>query len=108
MWAVIPSRDESSVPMSMSLTTITLDLTRIKKKTEFHLFLKEELQFPDWYGVSWDAFWDCIIAVVEMPMTLMLTHWQEFAQLCPKDMRILHKIIQDYNQTMMPKSIILA
>ncbi|WP_449555803.1 barstar family protein [Hymenobacter tibetensis] len=23
--------------------------------------------FPDWCGASWDAFWDCIIAIVEMP-----------------------------------------
>ncbi|GAB3495292.1 barstar family protein [Spirosoma knui] len=85
-----------------------LDLTGITTKTALHQFFKRELQFPDWYGVSWDAFWDCIVAVVEMPHQLTLTHWDEFAQHCPRDMQILRQVVQDYNQEMAPKSIVLA
>lgn len=87
---------------------MTVDLTNITSKVAFHQLLKAELHFPDWYGVSWDAFWDCIIAVVEMPAELQLIHWQEFARQCPHDMEILHKIVQDYNETMAPRRIVLA
>lgn len=87
---------------------MTLDLTGIDSKTALHHLFKAELQFPDWYGVSWDAFWDCIIAVVEMPAQLVLSNWEEFAGQCPRDMDILRRVIQDYNQTMAPKSIVLA
>lgn len=87
---------------------MTLDLTGIDSKTALHYLFKAELQFPDWYGVSWDAFWDCIIAVVEMPAQLVLSNWEEFAGQCPRDMDILRRVIQDYNQTMAPKSIVLA
>lgn len=46
---------------------MTIDLTGIDTKAVFHMLMKRELGFPEWYGVSWDAFWDAIIAVVEMP-----------------------------------------
>lgn len=42
---------------------MSLDLTGITTKTALHHLFKAELHFPDWYGVSWDAFWDCIIAL---------------------------------------------
>jgi ribonuclease inhibitor len=43
---------------------MTIDLTGIDTKAAFHQTMKSQLGFPDWYGVSWDAFWDAIIAVV--------------------------------------------
>ena len=42
---------------------MTIDLTGIATKAAFHRTMKSQLGFPDWYGVSWDAFWDAIIAV---------------------------------------------
>ncbi|QKZ13988.1 barstar family protein [Spirosoma sp. KUDC1026] len=87
---------------------MTIDLTGITTKADLHQLFKTELQFPDWYGVSWDAFWDCIVAVVEMPEQLTLTHWDEFARQCPRDMEILRLIVQDYNQTKAPKSMRLG
>ncbi len=37
---------------------MTIDLTGIATKAAFHQMMKSQLGFPDWYGVSWDAFWD--------------------------------------------------
>jgi len=89
---------------------MTLDLTGIRSKAAFHELAKTELHFPDWYGVSWDAFWDCVIAVVrqDMPDQLTLTNWDEFAQACPRDMHILRQVIDDYNVEMAPKRMELA
>lgn len=86
----------------------TIDLTGIATKTALHNLFKAELNFPDWYGVSWDAFWDCIVAVVEMPMQLTLTNWNEFASQSPHDMQILRRVIDDYAETMAPRRIVLA
>jgi ribonuclease inhibitor len=87
---------------------MTLDLTGIDTKAAFHMLVKRELSFPDWYGVSWDAFWGAIIAVVEMPDTVVLQHWQIFAQACPKDMIILRDIIANYPQEKLGKQLLLA
>ena len=40
--------------------TATLDLTGCKYLGELHKRIKEALDFPDYYGENWDAFWDCI------------------------------------------------
>jgi RNAse (barnase) inhibitor barstar len=85
-----------------------LDLRGITSKQALHDLFKVQLGFPDWYGASWDAFWDCIIAIVEMPEQLTLDNWQQFAQTCPKDMGILRQVMQDYAQQMPGKSIVLG
>lgn len=89
---------------------MTLDLTGINTKAAFHYLAKAELNFPDWYGVSWDAFWDCVIAAArdEMPDQLTITNWQEFAEACPRDMQILREIVADYNKEMATKRMALA
>jgi RNAse (barnase) inhibitor barstar len=87
---------------------MTIDLTHVTTKAAFHMLMKRELHFPDWYGVSWDAFWDAIIAVVEMPDTVVLTHWQAFAEACPKDMLILRDIIANYPLEKPGKQLLLA
>jgi RNAse (barnase) inhibitor barstar len=93
-----------------SLQPMTLDLTGINTKVGFHHLAKTELPFPDWYGVSWDAFWDCIIAAArdEMPLQVTITNWTEFAEACPRDMQILREIIADYNEEMAHKHMELA
>ncbi len=87
---------------------MTIDLAHVDTKTAFHLLMKKELGFPDWYGVSWDAFWDAIIAVVEMPDCVVLQHWQAFAEACPKDMQILRQIIADYHEEKPGKQLLLG
>ncbi|MDB5269393.1 MAG: hypothetical protein JWP58_2433 [Hymenobacter sp.] len=87
---------------------MTIDLTGIDTKAAFHMLMKRELGFPDWYGVSWDAFWDAIIAVVEMPDTVVLQHWQAFAHACPKDMLILRDIIANYPLEKPGKQLLLG
>jgi ribonuclease inhibitor len=86
---------------------MTIDLTNVDSKAAFHMTMKRELGFPDWYGVSWDAFWDAIIAVVEMPERVVLRNWETFAQACPKDMLILRQIMTDYQYEKPGKQILL-
>lgn len=87
---------------------MTIDLTGIRTKAAIHQLFKEQLGFEDWYGPSWDAFWDSIVAVVEMPPVLTLTHWEEFAEACPRDMAILRQVVQDYNEYRAPKRLELG
>ena len=44
----------------MSKKTAVLDLTDCKCLSELHSRIKEALNFPDYYGGNWSAFWDCI------------------------------------------------
>jgi RNAse (barnase) inhibitor barstar len=85
-----------------------IDLGGCETKEALHEIFKQKLEFPDFYGANWDAFWDCINGLVEMPDEVILINWQGFAQACPRDMQILREIIHDYPERNSEKRITLA
>lgn len=44
--------------------TYTLDFRSVKYYTHVHWVIKEGLDFPDYYGENWDAFWDCLTDMI--------------------------------------------
>ena len=38
----------------------TVDFSSINYYSEVHVAIKESLDFPNYYGCNWDAFWDCL------------------------------------------------
>ena len=37
-----------------------VDFTNVKYYLEMHAVIEKSLEFPDYYGCNWDAFWDCL------------------------------------------------
>lgn len=37
----------------------TIDFSNIQNYLEIHFVIREALDWPDYYGCNWDAFWDC-------------------------------------------------
>ena len=37
-----------------------VDFTNVKYYLEMHEVIKKSLDFPDYYGCNWSAFWDCL------------------------------------------------
>lgn len=50
---------------------IIIDGERIKTTDDFHLEIKEKLEFPDYYGENLDALWDCLTGSIDLPVTLV-------------------------------------
>ncbi len=46
----------------------TIDFRNVKHYLEMHLEIRRALDFPDYYGCNWDAFWDCLTEVVGEPL----------------------------------------
>lgn len=38
----------------------TVDFSNIKHFSEIHKIIQSSLDFSDYYGRNWDAFWDCL------------------------------------------------
>ena len=42
------------------MKTITINLDHFENKRDFHLYLKEQCGFPEYYGCNLDALYDCL------------------------------------------------
>ena len=38
----------------------TIDFTNVQYYSEMHKIIGKSLDFPDYYGFNWAAFWDCL------------------------------------------------
>ena len=44
----------------MSKKKYTVDFTHVNYYLEMHGVIWKSLDFPDYYGCNWSAFWDCL------------------------------------------------
>lgn len=47
-----------------------IDFSNVKYYLEMHKVIKDALDFPDYYGQNWDAFWDCLTDMVGDPINI--------------------------------------
>lgn len=77
---------------------IVLDLSSVATPEELQVLLRDSLGFPGWYGRNWNAFWDAITALVEMPEQLQLIGWKGFAELLPEDASIMKQCLDEMSK----------
>ena len=44
----------------METKKYVVDFTNVKYYLEMHTVIEKSLDFPDYYGCNWSAFWDCL------------------------------------------------
>ena len=44
------------------------DFTNVKDYLEMHFVIRDALDWPDYYGCNWDAFWDCLTDMIGRPI----------------------------------------
>ncbi len=57
-----------------------IDLTDVKTYYEFHFAIRDSLNFPDYYGCNWDAFWDCLTDMVGRPVNMEIRGFDIFVK----------------------------
>jgi len=80
------------------LTRSEIDLSNIENIHQLHELFTKQPGFPEFYGKNWDAFWDSITVLVEMPTVLTLKGWNYFEDKFPRDGRILKETIEEFNK----------
>lgn len=50
---------------------IVLDPARMETRAEAHLYLQEQLSFPDYYGKNLDALYDCLTELDETEVAFL-------------------------------------
>lgn len=81
----------------MSETKI-IDLSEANSVIELHSALKIQLELPPFYGMNWDAFWDSITGMIELPDTLAIYGWKNLQLKLPDEAMKLERLLQEYNE----------
>jgi RNAse (barnase) inhibitor barstar len=76
----------------------TIDVSRIYDDETLHEYLSARLGFPGFYGMNWDAFWDCITddEMSSMPTVLKIKGIEDLRRLAPDTERNFSKCLNDY------------
>lgn len=74
---------------------VEIDLANARTASELQVLLRDSLGFPGWYGCNWNAFWDAITGLVDMPRTLRLIGWTEFNIRLPGDAQLMVECLQE-------------
>ncbi|QQD81464.1 barstar family protein [Bacillus siamensis] len=57
------------------MIVVIIDGKDITSTEALHRILKDQLDFPDYYGENLNALWDCLTGWIEFPLTLV---WKNF------------------------------
>jgi RNAse (barnase) inhibitor barstar len=68
---------------------VVIDVSGVADARHLHRLLAEGLAFPAWYGRNWDAFWDAITGLVDMPERLRFVGWHAFERRFGAEARIV-------------------
>ena len=85
---------------------MNIDLMNVASAKDLHRLFKERLGFPGFYGMNWDAFWDAVTGLTDMPDRLILNNWEMFLNKLPEEGKTLAAIIIRYNDLNAQKKII--
>lgn len=67
------------------MEVVHIDVSNITTSKQLHERLKQSLESPDFYGMNWNAFWDAITGLVEIPKKLIIVGWKNLVRNIPED-----------------------
>lgn len=72
-----------------------IDVSHVQSTEELHAILEDALGFPSFYGRNWNAFWDAITGLVEMPHRLIVRGWANVERKWPQDAEAMAQCLYD-------------
>ncbi len=80
------------------MNEIKIELANIKSEEELHRILADKLSLPCFYGRNWDAFWDSITGLVELPSKIEFLGSEELRRRLPKALSRLNQCFDALNE----------
>ena len=73
----------------------TIDFRGVKNYYDMHFTIRDSLDFPDYYGANWDAFWDCLTDIASRPLHVKLMGVEILQKKFPWDTDVMLKTFKD-------------
>lgn len=74
----------------------TIDFTEVQYYIEMHLIIKKALDFPDYYGCNWDAFWDCLTDMYGDPIHIEIVGLDVIERKFDGSAKIMIEILREF------------
>lgn len=74
----------------------TIDFTKVEHYIEMHKVIQEALDFPDYYGCNWDAFWDCLTDMVGRSVHIEIIGLNVIEQKFGDEAKIMVDILKEF------------
>jgi RNAse (barnase) inhibitor barstar len=81
---------------------ITIDVSGVGDERGLHTVLARSLHFPSLYGMNWDAFWDAITGMVQIPDHLGFVGWAHLGEHVPRGAAMLQQALERYQSQYRP------
>lgn len=78
------------------MTKLVLDLSKLNTPNELQSYLAHVLDFPDWYGNNWSAYWDMIARTIDLPDELIIVGLGDLAKVLPDEAKYFKKYTDLY------------
>jgi RNAse (barnase) inhibitor barstar len=111
VYAITPEMIIDSIKkaaIACKLNLMHVDLKKVTDKTSLLKKIAHELDFPDYFGMNWDALSDCLTDMSWKPAAgyvLLFSNIQSFRRSAPKDMEIIREIFDSSTQYWKQKKI---
>ncbi|HTR55618.1 MAG TPA: barstar family protein [Kofleriaceae bacterium] len=79
------------------MKALEIDLSRVTTARDIHVAFSTALQFPDWYGHNWDAFWDLVSSDSPLPAKLTIRGLDHVERVLPDEATKMLRCFADYN-----------
>jgi ribonuclease inhibitor len=91
--------EEATGTFARTHAGIEIDVGEVETTRALHVLLRERLDFPEFYGHNWGAFWDAITGLVEIPSRIKFLNWEKLEQRLNFDARMLRQCLNDLSKT---------
>ncbi|MGH4036029.1 barstar family protein [Actinomycetota bacterium Odt1-20B] len=81
---------------------LIIDVSSVGSEEELHAVLQRELGFPGFYGRNWDAFWDAVTGLVQIPGRVRFVGWAALVERLPYGGRMLRLQLDRYRDEYRP------
>ena len=82
----------------MNQRKYTIDFRNVTHFLEMHAVIVMSLDFPDYYGCNWDAFWDCMRELHGAPCYIEIFGLDVIERLFDDDASIMLSLLKDWKQ----------
>lgn len=73
-----------------------IDFSKVEHYSEMHKVIQEALNFPDYYGQNWDAFWDCLTDMAGRPVHIEIIGLEVIKKKFPGEEKILLETLKEF------------